>query len=737
MHEQAMLTRDLVLRLCDGATEFDQHWLDTDRKVVAPFTAPRNLQLIRAIVAAGRKLGVDRLLICRTRPEHAYEPVTEVVADERALLDHIRSWGRDPTDFLVAVEDQCAAVLVTSGRLTVAAGPADFVRELVGPDISRARNRFAAQAQDTEDEELLAAALRYGCVDDADRPAPPAPDPVERLARRSGAVEGNADSRLGPLRAARGAIAWSLLVLVGIAAVLTPVSMMLPLAAGMVWLLVQLCLLARTRTVTVASLLRMLVLGALCTLPIAATERGLAAALGMDPTDPYAHAYVAVPVEEVGKLVPLLLVWLVSWGRWRRMAAVDYLLLAAAAGAGFWIVEQSAHVLGFWQHPAYAGAPVASGLDLGILTFLPGGVDVAGAGLRFSGHAVTTGLVGAALGIAVVGARRYGRWLWLLPPAALGWAALEHMNYNALLAGLETTTLTDVTFAALGSGEATRWVLLLLLLAAVLLDGRVSRAADGVTPRLPGRRPLARVRRRVYGRAVRIRVRIPPDFAAVFRRAVHAWARLPVTVVQTVAVALHELAVQLVAASRGPSALTETWQYVRDRREYAMGAGRADGRPWRRHPPRSELRDTETRLASTLGLAAGGVAALAGLVPETLVSGMTAGHAADASPGGAYIALSLEAAWSWLHQQPMGDQLWILGGSAALLGLSTLGWSLPRRLPHAGTFLRQPHRELGTCLGAFAPGQLPFWAVALLGLLVPRRVDRLLGAHAQPVPSGG
>ncbi|MGQ4271886.1 PrsW family intramembrane metalloprotease, partial [Nocardiopsis changdeensis] len=135
MEEQAMLARDLVLRVCAGATELDPQWIRADGKVTTPFLVPRDRNLVRAVIAAGRSMGVERLLVCRTRPEFSYEPVTEIPLHTDTLIDLVRGWGPDPTDFLVCVEDFSAAVLITADDLTVAAGPADFVRELVGADI--------------------------------------------------------------------------------------------------------------------------------------------------------------------------------------------------------------------------------------------------------------------------------------------------------------------------------------------------------------------------------------------------------------------------------------------------------------------------------------------------------------------------------------------------------------------------------------------------------------------------
>ncbi|MFD0775864.1 PrsW family intramembrane metalloprotease, partial [Streptomonospora algeriensis] len=180
MDEQAMITRDLVLRLCANATEFDQGWIEEDAKIVVPFTAPRDTALIERVVAAGRALGVERLLVCRTRAEFAYEPVTEVAADAGSVVHVIRLWGEEPTDLLVAVEDFSAAVLVTATTLTVAAGSWDFLRPLVGPDLESARTAFAEDARKSRAPELLRAAQVYNCLEPGARharnPRGPGPD---------------------------------------------------------------------------------------------------------------------------------------------------------------------------------------------------------------------------------------------------------------------------------------------------------------------------------------------------------------------------------------------------------------------------------------------------------------------------------------------------------------------------------------------------------------------------------
>ncbi|MFC7329408.1 PrsW family intramembrane metalloprotease [Marinactinospora rubrisoli] len=727
MDEQAMLTRDLVLRVCANATEFDEGWIRADGKITAPFTASRDKALIDAIIRAGHAVGVDRLLVCRTRAEYAYEPVTLVPADRAALVDLIRGWGNDPTDFLVVVEDTSAAVLVTASTLTVAAGPDDFVRALAGPDIAAARAAFAEEARSERDGDLLRAAHRYGCLEQGARHARgsrgPGPDLAERVATQIDTIRADAPRLVNVLRSLRAVLGWAMVGVLLVATVFVPaLSAVTAAVLGMLWLLAQLAWLARSRTVGFAALVRMLALGALFVWPIALAERAVAGVLGLPPEDPYAYAYVAVPVEEAGKLAPVALFWLVARRRFARMAAVDYLLLAAAAGAGFHLAETAVRAT------ALAWPGDLAGTGFALFQLLPGGTVLPETGVRFSGHGVTTGLVGAALGLAAVGRRRYGAWLWLLPPLALGAAALEHLSFNALLAGLEPTTVTSLMFRLYGQGHATRWLLLLLLLCAVIMDYRLARLAADVTPRLPGLAPLADLQRRARGRAVRIRVRIPGDIAPVFRKLGLAWARFPVTLAEALSAAAHEFAIMVVAASRGPAALCRTWRFLRRRREYAMGAVRAAGRPWRRGGSREDLSAAEVRIATDLGVGPKAAATAAGLAVAvtTALAAAPPGLAAGAEPVAGYALMSLRAAAAWLADLPADVRPWVWAALASLLGLLLTGWGVPRSHPSAQNFLRDPGGNVSGLLGALAPGQLPYAVAALVGLAVPRSADRLL-----------
>lgn len=725
MEEQAMLARDLVLRVCAGATEFDPHWVRADGKVTTPFLVPRDRNLIRAVVAAGRAMGVDRLLVCRTRPEFSYDPVTEVPLDTDTLIDLIRGWGPAPTDFLVCVEDFSAAVLVTADELTVAAGPADFVRELVGADIPQARSHFAARARREGGPVLTRAAQLYHCAETGARHARgsrgPGPDPAELLARSAERARRRSPRAVRSLRALRGAWGWLMVAALLVAPLAVPgLGAAFPVLAASFVLLFQLALLARSRTVSFASLLRMTAFGALLLWPLALAESAVTGLLGGDPYGVLGYTYVAVTVEEVGKLLPLLILALAARRRLRRLAAVDFLLLAAASGAGFQLAER------LLTQVALGGAGPSAGTDL----FLPGGstvTDPAGTVLAvFSGHAVTTGLVGAAIGLAVVG-RRYGAWLWLLPPVALTLAFLEHLNLNARLANAQLHPASDLVHGLLGGGVLTPWLLVLLLLCAVAMDYRMIATAAESTPPLPGQPPLARLRRRARGRSVAMRVRVPADIAPLFRRTALSWVDLPITLATTVSTIAHELAVAAIAARRGPSVLCDTWRFLRWRRANAMGEARSAGRPWRRYPSQEELTRQARELAMRLGLAAtGGVTgAMAAMGAAAVFAAATApGPEATGTPAYAFVAL--DRIQGWLGGLAGVDVIWAAVVLVAVLTLLLSGNGVPHAHPRMREFLRAPTANTGAILGMLAPGQVGYALLGWAGLLLPRRVNRFL-----------
>ncbi|WP_017590313.1 PrsW family glutamic-type intramembrane protease [Nocardiopsis ganjiahuensis] len=714
MEEQAMLARDLVLRVCAGATEFDPQWIRARGKVTTPFAVPRDRNLIRGVVAAGRAMGVDRLLVCRTRAEFSYDPVTEVPLDTDTLIDLIRGWGPDPTDFLVCVEDFSAAVLVTSGELTVAAGPVDFVREIVGPDIPRARAEFAEKALDGNRPELLRAAQHYNCVEPGARHARvsrgPGPDLAERITRRAERARERTPGLVRFLRGLRGTWGWLMLAALLLVPLAVPaLGTALP-ALFLTFLLVfQLALSARSRTVSFATLLRVTALGALLLWPIALLSALVSGLLGLDVTHVVSQTYVAVTVEEAGKLVPLLLFLLLARRRVRRLSAVDFLLLAAASGAGFQLAEQ---LLNGIVAPAVDPVTGVGGADPG----------------AFTGHAVVTGLIGATLGLAVVG-RRYGGWLWLLPVLATGLVFLEHLHTNARAAGAQLDPVSTFVHTVLGGGALTPWLLLLTLVFAVAMDYRVIGTAAETTPPLPGRTPMPGLRRWAHGRSVAMRVRIPADIAPLFRRIALSWVNLPVTLATTLTTVVHELATATMAAKQGPGALCDALRFLRWRRANAMGEARSRGRSWRRYPSQEELADNAEDLARRIGLAGtGGIVVVAAglLVLGCLALGPAPvpGTAGEGTP--AYAVRALEGFQGWLAAADTTATVWTALTGLAVLSLLTMGNAVPHAHPRMGEFLRAPTANTGAILGMLAPGQVGYALLGLVGLILPRRVNRLI-----------
>ena len=724
MEEQAMLARDLVLRVCAGPTEFDPQWVRAGGKVTTPFSVPRDRNLIRGIVDAGRALGVDRLLVCRTRGEFSYEAVTEVPLHTETLVDLIRGWGNAPTDFLVCVEDFSAAVLVAANELTVASGPADFVREIVGSDIPGVREEFAAKAQRTKRPELLSAAQRYHCIEPGARHARnrgPGPDLHERLSRRAERARARSPRAVRSLRAARGGWNWLMVVLLLVAPLSAPeLGPALPALLLTFVLLLQLAFLARSRTVSFATLARVVALGALLLWPVALLEGAIVGLAGLEPYDALGYTYVAVTVEEVAKLSPLLVFALLARRRMRRMASADFLLLGAASGAGFQLAER-----------LFTEFSVPNTGSTGL--FLPGGSTISGPEGEvlaiFSGHAVVTGLIAGALGLAVVGRRRYGNRMWLPPILAVSLVYLEHLHFNALLAVAALDPFSTLLHRMLGGGALTPWLLLSALVFAVGMDHRLIASAAESTPPLPGRAPLARLRRWAHGRSISTRVRVPADIAPMFRRTALSGADLPITLATTITAIVHEFAAATRAARRGPGALCDTLRFLRRRRANAMGEVRSQGRPWRRHPSQEELAGQARELSYRLGLAgtATGTVVVAA-VALTVLAGVVRWGVWNipGPPEPAYAVVAVDHLQNRLARADTGDAVWTTLVGVAVVSLLSMGNAVPYAHPRMREFLRAPTANTGVILGMLAPGQVGYALPALVGLVLPRRADRLL-----------
>jgi len=227
-----------------------------------------------------------------------------------------------------------------------------------------------------------------------------------------------------------------------------------------------------------------------------------------------------------------------------------------------------------------------------------------------------------------------------------------------------------------------------------------------------------------------MRVRIPADIAPVFRRLALSWVDLPVTLATTLSTIVHEFAVSAIAARRGPAALCDTWRFLRRRRANAMAEARSAGRPWRSHPSQEELTRQSRALARRLGLAAtGGVtAAFASLAAVYAVAGPEAfGWGGAGAPGTpAYAFVALDRVRLWLGGLTGAETAWAAVVLVAVLSLLVSGNGVPHAHPRMREFLRAPTANTGAILGMLAPGQVGYALLGVVGLVLPRRVDRLL-----------
>lgn len=730
MNTQPMPTRDLVLRLCDEPNELNQGWLTSGDKVALPVPVPTphaggppRVELARAVVGMAREMGAGELLVCRTRAEHMYDPVLRVAARVDDLARTVGAWGEQPEETLFALPDLSAAVLVTTGGIMLVAGPVPFVQAMVGPDIAAAKERFGDFAlRRGEDLGLVRLAEKYGClegqVEGGSEASPPRSDTAERLTRRAERLRENRTGLVAAFRLLRTLVAWAAVVLLIVVTASVPgTSRVIPVVFGLGWLIVQLSFLARSRTVTLAVCLRVMVLGALICLPTVLVERVAVAGMGATASDPVAAVQVGAPLEEIAKLVPVWLVWLFARRRFKRLAAVDYVLLAAASGAGFQLVENIVLMLVSGPSEHLLGYP-----EFGFFDLLPGWTD--GVGIRFAGHAVATGLVGACAGLAAVGGRRYGRKLWLLPIVALVLVIFDHLSFDALLGGLHLVGGTGIAYALLGHGYLLRPLFLLALFFCVMLDHRAFRTVDDAVPPLPGTPRWAALERFARGVGIRIRSRVPQEAAPVFHRLAGTLAGFVVTFAEATVRIWHEWAVLLVALSRGGSALALALRFQRDRRELAMGVYRAAGRPRRDMPPRAEVRRTAETVIGALGLAA----SVAGAVALT-------GAAVAPRPGSAFLAAYVDPLIDWLGRHSPTEQVMTHIGGVSLLVLLLCGWTLIHvRSPGRDAFLRDPRGSATEVFRDLTPGRIPYVLLWLIGLAVPRFVAVLISTPAAPPP---
>ena len=217
-------------------------------------------------------------------------------------------------------------------------------------------------------------------------------------------------------------------------------------AAAMLGCLMVMALLGRTRTVSWRAMSLMFSVGVPWAVVVALLTRVVAGWAGVKVSDDGAGIALAAFIEEAGKLAPLVVAAMVAPGRVRRFAAVDWVLLGFALGAGFTVAEDGARrlippgplaqaigekLLSYSLNPWTSGEfTVSSG---GWTTQILDHTDASGP--MIPGHQVWTMTLAAAiaLGIALWRTRRVAARLvaWAPVPAVLTLAVSDHAAYNA------------------------------------------------------------------------------------------------------------------------------------------------------------------------------------------------------------------------------------------------------------------------------------------------------------------
>ncbi|MGL4745866.1 MAG: hypothetical protein ACRC35_14150, partial [Angustibacter sp.] len=229
---------------------------------------------------------------------------------------------------------------------------------------------------------------------------------AESLRRRA------ARSRFAPvLRRASAVVLWaSLVYLVGLVLFWPSVSWGVRVWFAVVWVVLCWALLARTRTLRVATVIRIFGAAIPWSVAVGALSWWVttsAAGLGSPQTDG-GQIVVASIAEEILKLGPLAAMAAFAPGRVRRFAVADWALVGLASGAGFEVVEESVRrvylmttrggLLDFCQYRS--GLERLECHDVALFGIWPFGGSAAG-DPPYAGHAIMTALVAVGVGVAV------------------------------------------------------------------------------------------------------------------------------------------------------------------------------------------------------------------------------------------------------------------------------------------------------------------------------------------------
>ena len=316
---------------------------------------------------------------------------------------------------------------------------------------------------------------------------------------------------------------WGALILLVVTAIALPrYRHSLAVYAACFWILIVWFALARTKTVSWSGLARIFSLGVAWSWVIAGVSYRLADQVGLRIRDDGPGTAIAAFTEESLKLLPVIALALIAPGRVRRFAAVDWLLVGLATGLGFQAWEdlirrlvQSVTRPGLLDlllgdsggpgsgSPQYGWGPLSGG----------SGKWSADEVYGYAGHHIFTALVTATVGLGIAAWRHSNRtanpsmspavrWGWragalLLPALAWSLVIIDHFSYNATLNDSqwldgETSApwLIRAVWSHLGHGTGMGWLLLLVLVAALLVDAARLHAAGPATD-LPGTGPPA------------------------------------------------------------------------------------------------------------------------------------------------------------------------------------------------------------------------------------------------------
>lgn len=489
------------------------------------------------------------------------------------------------------------------------------------------------------------------------------------------------------------------------------------------YLLLQFWLLARSKTLTWRGYASAFAAGLVFAPLIGIADNLAADALGWPMPDPAATVWISGPVEETLKLLPLLAVLVLARHRARRLAAVDFVLLAAAGGAAFQYVEDA--IRRMLYRPSLlaillGGDNTATQYSVGSL--FPGWMESAD-GERFAGHAVTSALIGAALGLAVRLRPRVGRLAYALPGAMWLLQVLGHSLYNNAAVGGQGIVpgWLQGAYAVAGAGHLERPLLVALLVAAVTFDLLALDRVAGDLPPIPGgpRRASAEGFNRVGARLAALP---PADAAPVFFRVARAVGAAVDAFAVAATQAWRELAVTVAAAARGPQTWFAAMGVLRERRELGTAIARRSPPP---RPPgdRAATEQRVRRLAAALAVLA--------LLAVIAVPG------AGAEP--AFLAGLFDRLGEWWNGLPLWQQFFVIAGVAALLTFAGMGF-LPALgvvstassvLAHGqgiATFLRDPREATRSFFRDLTPAQAAGYTAGLiLERVLPAAVGGLVG----------